>query len=178
MCSKLLDLQILSHGSIPAISKAVGAMLAEAGSVCLEAQGHSPNANLTVTGDIDDCFLLKWSPVPSEALPSWQDEEDTTEHGACAIAVLLADKELDYRVIRTSARGTGFDYWLGDVGTELFQDKARLEVSGIRQGVASQIRQRVRQKLRQTRKSDSTGLPVYVIVVEFGQPEAQVKGRL
>ncbi len=177
MYPKFLDLQILSQGSVPAISEAVGAMLAQAGGVCLEAEGHSPNANLTVTGKIADTFLLTWPSIPSEALRSWQDEQHTTEHGACAVAVLLADQELGYRVIRTSARGTGFDYWMGDADTELFQDKARLEVSGIRRGTASQIRQRVRQKLKQTKRSDATGLPIYVVVVEFGQPEAQVKER-
>lgn len=177
MCPKILDLKFLSHGSVPAISKAVGAMLAEAGGVCLEAEGHNPTADLTVTGNITGNFLLNWSPIPRDVLRSWQDEQYTTEQGACAVAVLLADQELDYRVIRTSARGTGFDYWMGDADTELFQDKARLEVSGIRQGTTGQIHQRVRQKLRQTKKSDSSGLPVYVVVVEFGQPRAQVKER-
>lgn len=133
--------------------------------------------NLNVNGDLTGDFLLNWSPIPPDALRSWQDEQHTTEQGACAVAVLLADQELDFRVIRTSARGTGFDYWMGDANTELFQDKARLEVSGIRRGTNSQIRQRVRQKLQQTMKSDSSRLPVYVVVVEFGQPRAQVKER-
>ena len=41
MCVKELDLQLLADGAVPAISKAVGAMLAQAGGVCLESEGHT-----------------------------------------------------------------------------------------------------------------------------------------
>ena len=76
--------------------------------------------------------------------------------------------------MRRSRKGTGFDYWLGSGSDTLgFQDTARLEVSGIRQGNALAVRTRIREKLRRTDRSDDTLLPAYVIVVEFGTPLAE-----
>lgn len=58
-----------------------------------------------------------------------------------------------------------------------FQNKARLEVSGIRNGDQKIIKARVREKLTQTEVSDKTRLPAYVVVVEFGRPVAEVRQR-
>jgi hypothetical protein len=58
----------------------------------------------------------------------------------------------------------------------IFQDKARLEVSGILEGSDSLIRSRVRQKKDQTKVSDGQ-LPAYVIVVEYSKPVTQVVRR-
>ena len=88
--------------------------------------------NLTVRGTITEDLLLTWPSVPIDALRSWQHKERTTEHGACAVAVLLADLEFDCRVIRTSVRRTEFDYWMGHADSLLSQDNGKLEVSGIR----------------------------------------------
>lgn len=76
-----------------------------------------------------------------------------------------------------SRKGTGFDYWLGDEADMPFQNKARLEVSGIRNGDQKIIKARVREKLTQTEVSDKTRLPAYVVVVEFGRPVAEVRQR-
>ena len=92
------------------------------------------------------------------------------------IAVLLAQKEIGYTVIKRSRKGTGFDYWMGDISAYPFQNKARLEISGIRGGNDQQVKARVQQKLKQTGRSDGA-LPAYVIVVEFGQPLAEVQEK-
>ena len=90
---------------------------------------------------------------------------------------MLAEQELGYAVIECSRRGTGFDYWLGAASAGTFQRKARLEVSGIRQGNDRVVRTRVWQKLQQTDRSDAVQLPAYVIVVEFGRPLAEVQEK-
>ncbi len=85
---------------------------------------------------------------------------------------MLLDKLTDFTVIERSRRGTGFDYWLGikDETQELpFQNKVRLEVSGIRRGDDTRIRARVKQKIEQTNPSDGA-LPTYIVVVEFSRP--------
>lgn len=75
--------------------------------------------------------------------------------------------------MQRSAKGSGVDYWLGnesdDVG--LFQKKARLEVSGILVGTNSEMQRRLKRTLAQTAPSDSTSLPAYVAIVEFGAPQ-------
>ena len=87
------------------------------------------------------------------------------------IAALLAKKEIGYAVLQRSRKGTGFDYWIGDDTPFPFQNKARLEVSGIREGNDTVVRARVRQKINQTSRTDGA-LPAYVIIVEFGRPLA------
>ena len=171
----MLDLNDLASGLIPAVRQVVGAMLAEAAGVCLESQGHTQGVNLTVSGYGNNYHTLVWSSIPrQQIIDVWGDAEYTTEHGAAGIAILLAKKEIGYEVVRRSRKGTGFDYWLGDESDEPFQDKARLEVSGIRNGDAGILNSRVSQKLRQVTRSDNLELSAYVIVVEFGQPTARI----
>jgi hypothetical protein len=72
-------------------------------------------------------------------------------------------------------KGFGFDFWLGSISESepLFQRKARLEVSGIRQGSESTLQSRVNIKLKQITPSDSVA-PGYVSVVEFGTPRSRI----
>jgi hypothetical protein len=105
---------------------------------------------------------------------SWNDKEEATEFGACAIAILVILDLTDYTVISRAAKGGGFDYWLGkeenDEELPSYQNKARLEVSGILRGNDSDIQSRVRKKLKQVEPSDDTTLPAYIVVVEFSKP--------
>lgn len=171
----MLNLNDLGKG-LPAITPAFGKALAEAGGICLESEGHLEGKELRVLGDSDKQYSLSWPPVTEQALRCWNDPEVATEHGAVGIAVLLAKEEIGYAVIERSRKGTGFDYWMGDDSTVPFQSKARLEISGIRRGNNSEIRSRVKMKLKQTDRSDGQ-LPAYVIVVEFGNPLAEVRQK-
>ena len=103
---------------------------------------------------------------------------DFREYGACGIAALLVDSMTEYTIIERSQKGPGFDYWLGKKGTNtpLFQEKARLEVSGIRKGESSGIEARVRQKEKQITPSDGS-LPGIIVVVEFSSPRARMRTK-
>lgn len=170
----MLDLNDLGNGFHPAISPIFGMALAEAGGVCLESQGHNVGVQLHVRGFFKSIFNLNWPPINEQSRRTWNDPEVATEHGAMGIAVLLAKKVTGYAVLERSRKGTGFDYWVGDKSTEPFQDKARLEISGIRKGTESDVKSRVRQKLKQTTRSAST-LPAFAIVVEFSKPLTEVR---
>ena len=171
----MLDLNELATGQIPAITPALGASLAEAAGVCLESQHHTSGVALQVRGGSQTSYALAWPAITAQTRRAWNDPEEATEYGATAIAVLLAKREIGYEVIRRSHNGTGFDYWLGDETSQGFQDKAGLEISGVRQGRDSIVNARVEEKLRQAHRSRHLGLPVYVIVVEFGRPIAEVR---
>jgi hypothetical protein len=106
----------------------------------------------------------------------WADPGETTEQGAYGIALLLVRALTGLTVVERSRKGTGFDWWLGP-DDRLFQAKARLEVSGIREGDLRTIRSRVRVKVKQTERSDVSGFPAFVVVVEFGTPRARVVRR-
>ena len=170
----MLDLNDLGKGDIPAISPAMGASLAEAGGVCLESQGHTQGVQLIVRGYSDNVYTLVWPPITEQSRRSWNDPENATEYGALGIGILIAKAEIGYEVIRRSWKGTGFDYWIGLASDEGFVNKAGLEISGIRDGDEHIIRARVREKLQQTDRSEHLRLEIYVIVVEFGRPLAEV----
>jgi len=91
------------------------------------------------------------------------------------MATLLVEQHLGVTVVERSVKGTGFDYYVGKSdasGDDLFQNVKRLEVSSIIQ--TGNIKGRVKKKLAQTRRSDNTGLPAVVVVVEYGPPRAEV----
>ena len=172
----MLDLNDLGNGLLPAISPIFGMSLAEAGGVCLESQGHVAGVQLRVRGFVNSIYRLNWPPINKQSQRTWNDPEEATEYGATGVAVLLAKKTTGYAALERSRKGTGFDYWMGDESAEPFQDKARLEISGIRKGNDSDIKRRVRQKLNQTARSGGS-LPAYAIVVEFGKPLAEVQKK-
>ncbi len=168
------SLENLSTGS-PGITRACGTGLAEAACVCLDHQGHTSPTSMKIRGQVMAEAAVTWQIPTDQARRCWADLEVATEHGACGVASLLLREISDLQVVERSKKGTGFDYWLGDKDdpAALFQGKARLEVSGIRNGSDSVVATRVRQKLRQTERSEGT-LPAVVIVVEFSRPQCRV----
>lgn len=172
-----LNLEDLSHG-LPGLTPHYGGMMAEAGSVCLEDQGHIWGVELPVNGSFDATFEVYWPAVNDQMRQSLNDLEFATEQGAYGVAILIILAVTDFTVLERSRKGTGFDYWLGYEDGELpFDNKARLEVSGIRNGDTQTVRRRVRAKLEQTSTSDELSLPAFVIIVEFGNPLSQVETR-
>lgn len=120
---------------------------------------------------------IKWDAVDDQMRRSWNDRENATENGAYGIAILVVLKIKHLHVLEQSKKGTGFDFWLGSPDEdEPFQNKARLEVSGIRKGSRAMISGRVDQKLKQTKKSGGKH-PAVVVVVEFGTPQTHVVDR-
>jgi hypothetical protein len=168
-----LDIRALSSGS-GAITAEFGAAIAQAAGICLEREGHKQGAPMSVGGLHIARFACAWNPCDERMRRCWNDPEHATEHGAIAFAVLLVDRLMDLKVTVQSRKKTGFDYWVGTDGNYLFQNKARLEISGIGHGTAAQINQRVRDKLKQTEQSTSTGFEAIVVVVEFGSPQSVI----
>ena len=171
---KLTDLR----SGAPGITSAFGEGLAEAASVCLEDREHSSPTPMQISGEIGGRAILEWQTTSAQIRRCWNDDEEATEHGAYGIATLLVPQVSDLQVVERSKKGTGFDYWLGSsTETEsLFQNRARLEVSGIRTGTEPAVAGRVRKKLKQTERSDAD-LSAVVVVVEFGEPQSRVARR-
>lgn len=177
MQSLELPLDELRSGTA-GITPEFGACLAQAAAVCLDDQGHASPSIMPVAGEIDATATITWESPERRAFRTWNDPEVATEHGAYGIATLLVPQISDYEVVERSRKGTGFDYWLGGKGENevLFQHKARLEVSGIRNGAGALVEARVRKKIDQTKRSDGL-LPAYVVVVEFGTPQSRIAKR-
>lgn len=151
----------------------------EAAMVCFEERSHPIESEMTVSGCFVEQFIVRRNQATEQMRRTWADDEVATEHGAYGIAALLIRELTPFTVVERSRKGTGFDYWLGmqkDEGDSqyLFQKKARLEVSGIREGTAAEIKTRSNKKLIQIRKS-SNHLVGYVVIVEFGTPMSNVE---
>jgi glycine/D-amino acid oxidase-like deaminating enzyme len=173
------NLASLAEGTMPGLSSAYGAQLAEAAAVCLEKREHRSGVTFHLVGGRAAQFLMEWPPVDDQARRSHNDFQEATERGAYGIAILIVCDLTGMVVVERSAKGPGFDYWLGnededDASDELFAKKARLEVSGILSGSRSQVQARVRRKREQMKPSDRLA-PGYVAVVEFGTPIACVE---
>ena len=153
----------------------IGAAWAQAGAICLESQNHTPGVALTVRGNAAGSnYRLTWTPTARRDDALLQHNR-ATEMGAEAVAILLAKNETPYSVVEAATSRTGIDFWLGEDPDFYFQRKARLEVSGIRSGSDAAIARRVREKLVQTNQSDHSQTAVYVIVVEFSRPVAEIR---
>jgi hypothetical protein len=175
----ILDLAELEKG-MPALTKVMGGVLMESAAVCLDHNRHVSPVSLHLKKVTNPTVLLDWPSVTACMKRTYYDMQRTTEHGACGVAILVVRHITGLSVVQQSKKGTGFDYWLGpDDGKDdlPFQNKARLEVSGILSGSPAQFRVRVKQKLEQTKASDSTGLTAYAVIVEFSTPRAEVGKR-
>lgn len=169
----ILSLSDLKKG-LPGISPVEGSNLYENCIVRLHKNGISNDATLKVDG-LKSCeFTLSWDEEITDQLKrTYADEQSLTERSAVGVSVLLALELTDFTIIERSRKGTGFDYMLGMKDDILFTPKARLEISGINKETQdNSVTSRYNSKIKQTDKSDDSGLPAYISVVEFSTPKA------
>ncbi len=161
----------------PGLSPGRKVFMGECAAVCLERSSHRSGVRLSVRGETLAEFHLKWTPLTPQHFRSCGDPQEATEHGAYAVAILVITHITGKKVVERSAKGTGFDYWLGETADELpFQGMVRLEVSGILDGSDRDVATRIREKLSQVSVTDAIG-PAYIAVVEFGTPTTTVNRK-
>ena len=160
----------ITRGVIPGMTAAKAAYLSECAVSCLSRQGHSSGVQITCDGIVNKPEPLYWTtPYTDQLARSTNDLQEATEHGAECISALFAVEHTPYTIVKRSRKKTGVDYWLGKKDDPLFQEAARLEISGILNG-KEEIKTRKKLKLQQTSQSDSTNLPAFVSIVEFRTP--------
>ena len=150
--------------------------LLEAAQFCLDHNGHSDGAPFNVDGSYWCQLWLRWTALSQGSQHTFADLEEAAEQGAYGVAFMVILALTRHNVVERSAKGTGFDFWLGERGDLGFQKCARLEVSGILSDV-SRISSRTAQKVEQIRRSDDSKLPAYVVIVEFSRPMSRVIKR-
>ncbi|MBI1355287.1 MAG: hypothetical protein GC160_13140 [Acidobacteria bacterium] len=175
-----LRLDLLSSGRIPGISIGGGAALAEAAAQCLTRAGFASRAPFELRGDISAEEIeieIEFEPPSLAVERFWADERKAIEFGAEAVAALLVEELTSWTIARRSRIGTGFDHWLvpkGGMAGDLYQESAKLEVSGIFEAADSRLGARVRAKLQQARRTRSD-LVLVAMVVRFRPPTAEVR---
>lgn len=151
------------------------ANFAEAACVCLEKLGHLPGVKMMVRGDGEGKVVLQWKKLGTTVFDSWVNLEEAVEDAAYGLALALIWELSEYQIVKQSNKGSGIDFWLGKKEEGYpFQDKAKLEVSGILRGTMGQINARVKQKMAQATASDGGGQQVFVIVAEFSRPFSKI----
>jgi hypothetical protein len=121
--------------------------------------------------DYDKGRCLTWQQLTEKHYRTCADLQEATEYGAYGIAILVVRETTGKTVLERSAKGPGFDFWIGDEeDTELpFQGLMRLEVSGILTGDTNRIACRAQRKKMQVSPSDEQA-PALIAIVEFGRP--------
>lgn len=155
---------------------AIGESCAHAAGVCLEYGNHkSGETSMNVDGSKTKTYTLGWEAVSDQMRRSWSDLQDATEWGASGVAALLVEDIYGYQILQRSWKGTGFDYWVGysDNSGVMFQNKARLEVTGILNGTEGDISTRLKEKQDRFAKYPND-LPSVVVAVEFGAPRSRI----
>ena len=170
----VIDLGDLGNGVPVCITERIGGAMAEAAAVCFDFNGHLQNVIMRVSGSFDQTYRMRWSAVTQAQKAGWKDMPYTIEQGAYGVGILLIRGLTGHTIIERAYKTTGFDYWLGDDG-DMFQRKARLEVSGT--GDPNLVNARVARKKRQTTPTDHTGLPAYIVVVDFKTPQSWVERK-
>ena len=103
-----LTLQTWQMDPCLGMSPEVGGSLAQAGGVCLDSQRHFPGVVLPVTGLSRANYSLIWAPIDDQARNSWNDDQEATEYGASAIAVLLVHSQLGYTIASRARKRNWF----------------------------------------------------------------------
>jgi len=170
--NKELNISYIKNG-FPGLSEVLSNMCYEACMVCLRRNGHSDGVSMQLKGLMEKRIPLRLFDYFDDRVErSWQDTGDAAEYGAICISSLLLIECIDYTIIERSRKGTGFDYWLGYDNDLLFQNAARLEVSGIfKETENNTAEKRFQMKMKQTDKSDNYNIPAYISVVEFSNPK-------
>ena len=171
-----LDLEQLFE-DLTGITEWLAGSCYEAILICLEHHGHESGVQSALHSLEEKlaAFEIVWTKqIDERTRRAWGEPRNAVEDAAVGIAHLIIPKFTEYTVVERSNIGEGVDCWLGhqeDADRFVFQHKARLEVSGILDSqYTSGIVRRVKEKMEQTKQSDYSALPVYVIVVEFGRP--------
>lgn len=146
----------------------------EAAIVCLDNQNQKSGVELKIVKDINGTLQLQFDEPTQQIKDNWKDLEEATEYGATCIAIWIILKYTDYQIVQRSPKKTGFDYWLDFQKSDYpFQNRARLEISGILKGTNGQLNQRLREKINQTKRYETNSLPTYVVVIKFDEPIAK-----
>ena len=173
----------------PGLTKDAGGSLRQTAMVCLNSQKHSSGVSCEMKS-LKETFAalsIAWDgDVTKQMRNTWYDRREASELGAAGVAILVILAVTDYTVLRRMDidEKTGMDYWLsksanvGNLTENFLQGDARLEVAGRRSASSGTIRGIVESKLKRSTKSDKTGTPAYVIVMEFSRPEIYFETRM
>ena len=172
----ILDLDQLTI-EIPALTESFAGQMQTAILMCFQPHCHSSGilCDLKDLEETLDTVEIKWKNSYSERIRrAFGEPRNAAERAGEGIAILTILAFTKYTAIERAPIGSGFDFWLGlreGADSFIFQRDARLEVKGVSDAeFPSEITREVRKGIKQTKRSDNTWLPAFVIVTEFSRP--------
>jgi hypothetical protein len=164
---------------LPTLTNRNGSQLAEMALYCLKRKPHDSGVTtIAVDGTEAECKIAWELALDGRSSGSYGDLEEATEYGATALAILYSLKLTGQNTVQRSAKGDGFDYWVGDYKDSddpPFQHFARLEISGLMTANQAQVKRRFREKRQQISISDHMMTPRIVFIMEFSAPMSAVE---
>jgi hypothetical protein len=151
----------------PGLSTGIATSFREAAEVCLD-RHHHPPTDITLERRRPVRAIAEWQQPDENLKRAWANEIDTTEAGACCVALAAVEVTDSLVAFARAETRTGADYYLApkEASPEDLESSHRLEVSGINDGSEASVKMRLRQKIAQAQAGRSS-LPAIAAVVAF-----------
>lgn len=148
------DLDRLHSG----VTNGIALALSEAAEVCLSRHHLAPVEFdlLEFSPSRTRVVSLRWVSPSREALRAWNNSNEATEFGACAIGIAAVYLSRHLQVVARAETGSGADYFLAPIGAEPddLENCVRLELSGVDKGTQDEVKRRVASKLAQAERGN------------------------
>ncbi len=176
-----ISLDTLGAPQIPAIDQESAGFYRIKCMVCFDENGHGSGVPMLVScGDESAVtYRIEWNGNLTNQHRKNHKQPQATEYAACGIALLLVPEVTEYTAVEMSAIGTTVDYYLKKPERAddllIFNDSARLEVSGIlREPSSGAVARRVKEKMDRLKPDPNGSMLTFIVVVEFSRPFCRV----
>ena len=155
------------HERHPGVTPGQAPWFFEAACVCLS-RHHTPPCSMRVShSDNERDFAVPWQQPDERMLRAWHNRDETTEFGACAVALAAAEAMLGLFAVERGDVRIGADYYMApEPQVQSLEYALRLEISGVDQGSEARLAARLREKVQQTKLGESN-TPAIASVVGF-----------
>lgn len=170
----VLDLDQLSD-VISELDESLAGYMYGAAVMCLQHNEHQSGVPCELRNfekKLADTAIVWTKPYSDRIRRTFGETGYAAEFAGEGIACLTIRAYTEFKVVERSVRNDGVDFWLADkLDVYPFQRAARMESKGITQARSeSDIRDAINQGIKQSKKSDRSLLPAYIIATDFGRP--------
>jgi len=169
------------RAGLPTLTPYDGSFFYEVALFCLNENGHSSGVIATRTEGNCPQLSISWNSVlDKRAEYTYRDHAEAAEFGATGLAILYSLELTGHNTVERSAKGTSFDYWIGDCKDEediSLSRFERMEISGIFSSDNQEVKKRFKIKQKQISKSDAMKIPKIVFIFEFSNPLIAVERK-
>lgn len=172
----VIDVDMLRE-AIPGLTESLAGYMQGAILMCLHHHSHQTGVRCELR-DLEKLLAaaaIVWTKPYSDSIERTYGETSyAVEFAAEGIACLTIRAYTQYTVIRRSIKDEGVDFWLAERDDEdnyIFQCAGRMESKGITEArYLSDITYSIDKGIEQSKQTDHTRLPAYIIATEFSKP--------